>query len=110
MLQKQFVSRLRSLLSVNVEMINTIRTQCRRCGWEYIGAPDQQQDASEFFSFLYSTLGGQVSFVVCPLPFSCRRAYRRANNSRAPLASSLITDHCLEEAALLLSRNLSYWR
>jgi hypothetical protein len=59
---KQFVSRLRGLMSISPDMIHAIRTQCRRCGWEYLGAPDQQQDASEFYSFFYLVLGGQVIF------------------------------------------------
>ena len=58
---KQFVSRLRGMMSVSVDMIANIRAQCRRCGWEYVGAPDQQQDACEFFSFFFLALGGQVS-------------------------------------------------
>jgi len=29
-------------------------------GWEYTGAADQQQDAGEFFSFLYGGLSGQL--------------------------------------------------
>ena len=59
---KQFVSRLRGTVSVSVDMIANIRAQCRRCGWEYLGAPDQQQDACEFFSFIFLALGGQVTF------------------------------------------------
>jgi hypothetical protein len=57
---KQFVSRLRGMMSISVDMIANIRAQCRRCGWEYLGAPDQQQDACEFFSFFFLALGGQV--------------------------------------------------
>jgi hypothetical protein len=56
---KQFVSRLRGMMSISVDMIANIRAQCRRCGWEYLGAPDQQQDACEFFSFFFLALGGQ---------------------------------------------------
>ncbi len=57
---KQFVSRLRGTMSISTDMIANIRAQCRRCGWEYLGAPDQQQDACEFFSFFFLALGGQV--------------------------------------------------
>jgi hypothetical protein len=57
---KQFVSRLRGAMSISTDMITNIRAQCRRCGWEYLGAPDQQQDACEFFSFFFLALGGQV--------------------------------------------------
>ena len=45
MVSKQFESRLRETTSSSMDMIANIRAQCRRCGWECLGAPDQQQDA-----------------------------------------------------------------
>jgi hypothetical protein len=66
------------MMSLSVDMIASIRLQCRRCGWEYVGAPDQQQDACEFFSFLYLALGGQVKWKA---PFheiaSCRTNFNQ---------------------------------
>jgi len=57
---KQFVGRLRHCEHVTAESMANIRGMCRRVGWEYPGAPDMQQDAGEFFAFLYSCLGGQL--------------------------------------------------
>ena len=57
---KQFVGRLRHCEHVTIESMNSIRSQCRRLGWEYPGAPDMQQDAGEFFAFLHGCLGGQL--------------------------------------------------
>ena len=57
---KQFVGRLRHCEHVTAESMINIRGMCRKVGWEYPGAPDMQQDAGEFFAFLYSCLGGQL--------------------------------------------------
>jgi hypothetical protein len=46
MVSKQFESRLReTTTSSSMDMLANIRAQFRRCGWECLGAPDQQQDA-----------------------------------------------------------------
>jgi hypothetical protein len=57
---KQFVGRLRHCEHVTAESMINIRSMCRKVGWEYPGAPDMQQDAGEFFAFLYGCLGGQL--------------------------------------------------
>ena len=38
-ISKHFVGRIRAFESVTAEMMGNIRMLCRKCGWEYIGAP-----------------------------------------------------------------------
>mgnify|MGYP003692592233 CR=1 FL=1 len=59
-IHKQFAGRILRCENVTADVITSIRRMCRRVGWEYPGAEDQQQDAAEFYSFLHGILGGQL--------------------------------------------------
>mmetsp|Transcript_8364 Transcript_8364/g.20362 ORF Transcript_8364/g.20362 Transcript_8364/m.20362 type:complete len:416 (+) Transcript_8364:100-1347(+) len=59
-IHKQFAGRIARYENVTADVVTSLRRMCRRLGWEYPGADDQQQDAAEFYSFLHGILGGQL--------------------------------------------------